>query len=80
MGALAWILVPAVLFAAVVWTVLTVRGGGVSEGRPWWGRPASWMAVWAGLLVLGVVVAPRVFGFALLFLPLVWFRRPRVRR
>lgn len=29
------------------------------------------------LLVLGLVIAPRLFGFAFLFLPLLWIRRPR---
>jgi hypothetical protein len=74
---LALILVPAALFAAVVWLVLTIREGG-SGGLPWGAVPA-WVVVAVALVVLGAVVAPRLFGFTLLFLPLLWMGRGRRR-
>jgi hypothetical protein len=77
-GTLALILVPAAAFAAVVWLVLAARqGGGVVRGRPWWGAPPVWIGVATALLVLGAVVAPRLFGFTFLFLPFLWMRGRR---
>lgn len=40
--------------------------------RPWWGIPSVWVGVAALSIVLGLFVAPRLFGFAFLLLPLVW--------
>ena len=77
MSTLALILVPAALFAAVVWIVLAIREG-APEGRPWGAVPA-WLGVTVALIVLGVLVAPRLFGFTFLLLPLLWMGRGRGR-
>jgi hypothetical protein len=70
---LALILVPAAAFVAVVWLVLAVRrGGGLLRGRPWWGAPPVWIGLATAFLVLGAVVAPRLFGFTFLLLPFLW--------
>jgi hypothetical protein len=75
---LALILVPAVAFAGVVWLVLAIRqGGGVFGGRPWWAAPPVWIGVATAFLVLGALVAPRLFGFTFLFLPFLWMGRRR---
>ncbi|MFB3738931.1 MAG: hypothetical protein ACE14W_08190 [Candidatus Velamenicoccus archaeovorus] len=42
--------------------------------RPWWGNPLVWVGVSAVALVLGLVVAPRLLGGIILFLPLIWVR------
>jgi hypothetical protein len=77
-GTLALILVPAAAFAAVVWLALAVRQGSVvPRDRPWWGAPPVWIAVASAFLILGAVVAPRLFGFAFLFLPFLWRGRRR---
>jgi hypothetical protein len=78
MSTLALILVPAAIFAGAVWLVLAIRqGGGLLRGRPWWGAPPVWIAVATAFLVLGAVVAPRLFGFTFLFLPFLWMSRRR---
>lgn len=86
MSTLAWILVPVVLFAAGLALVLAVRGRRVEpiraagRPRPWWGRPRFWLGVAAVSIVLGLVIAPRVFGFTFLFLPFILVggrRKPR---
>ncbi len=41
--------------------------------RPW-SSPSTWLVLGAAMLVLGIVVLPRLFGFAFLFLPFVWMR------
>jgi hypothetical protein len=43
--------------------------------RPWWGNPLVWVGVSAAFVVLGLLVAPKLFGFAFLFLPFIWIRR-----
>jgi hypothetical protein len=50
--------------------------------RPRWGNPRLWVGVCAGLALLGLVVAPRLFGVAFLLLPFIWMGgfRPRERR
>lgn len=64
------------------------RGFRVVEGRwgpwpgerPWWGRPWTWVMIWALLVTLGVFVAPRYLGGIVILLPFVWMWRPRWRR
>lgn len=59
--------------------------GGEDPGRaarPWWGNPLVWVAVGCAMLLLGLVVAPRMFGVVFMLLPFVWMRglgrrRPR---
>ena len=41
--------------------------------RPLWQRPIFWLGVAAVFLFLGLVVGPRFFGGAFLFLPFFWF-------
>jgi hypothetical protein len=50
--------------------------------RPWWGNPLLWVGACAGLALLGLVVAPRLFGVAFLLLPFIWVSglRRRERR
>jgi hypothetical protein len=75
-GTLALILVPAAVLVAAAWLVLAVatrREG--APGRPRLGLPGLSIAAAAAFLLLGLVVAPRLFGFAILFLPLLWVRR-----
>lgn len=48
--------------------------------RPWWGKPITWIGVSAVLLVIGIVVAPKIFGFTLILLPFMWVSRRGVRR
>jgi hypothetical protein len=36
-----------------------------------------WIGVASALLVLGALVAPRLFGFTFLFLPFLWMNRRR---
>ena len=43
--------------------------------RPWWGNPFLWVGVSAVFVLLGLFVAPKLFGFAFLFLPFIWIRR-----
>jgi hypothetical protein len=47
--------------------------------RPWLGRPHAWLVFAAAFLILGLFVAPKLFGGVFLFFPLFWFRRPRRR-
>ncbi len=88
MSTLAWILVPVVLFMAVVALLLAVRErpgetrGTTDRRRPWWGNPLVWLGVASAFAVVGLVIAPRLFGFTFLFLPFIWVggrRRPRQR-
>jgi hypothetical protein len=51
-----------------------------AAGRPWWGNPLVWLAIVALFVVLGIFVWPGLFGGTFLFLPFVWFWRPRPRR
>jgi hypothetical protein len=37
----------------------------------------AWLAVPAVFVVLGLIVFPRLFGFAFLFIPFIWIARPR---
>ena len=75
-------------FIAIGVTVVVVAIGGVlvaltdggpvrGEGRRALPVPAPWIVLGAVLLVLGVLVMPRLFGFVFLFLPMIWSRRAR---
>lgn len=43
--------------------------------RPWWARLGVWLLVAAVMVVLGVLVSPKLYGFTFLFLPFVWMSR-----
>jgi len=85
------ILVPFAFLAAGVAVFLTVsRNPGVrafEEGaepersaRPLWGSPLMWVGACAVLALLGLVVAPRLFGVVFLVLPFIWIGRLRRRQ
>lgn len=50
--------------------------------RPWWADLRVWLMIAVVVSVVGMVLAPRLFGFGFgfLFLPLFWFRRSGPRR
>ena len=48
--------------------------------RPWLGRPHAWLVFGVVFLILGLLVAPKLFGGVFLFFPLFWFGGPRRRR
>jgi hypothetical protein len=78
MGTLALILVPAALFIGVVVAVLALRDSGVrSSGGA---LPVARILLIAGLLVLGLLVAPRLLGFTFVFLPFLWIAGAGRRR
>ncbi|HZD79698.1 MAG TPA: hypothetical protein VE646_06625 [Actinomycetota bacterium] len=54
-------------------------GEGRGPARPWWGNPLVWLGVMAGSLLLGGVVAPKLLGGVVLFLPFFWVRGLRRR-
>lgn len=76
---------PAFIAIGVTIVVLAVGGAilALTEGGPLrsGGRPlpvpAPWIVLGALLLVLGIVLVPRLLGFTILFLPLIWSRRAR---
>jgi hypothetical protein len=76
------------LVVAVLITALTIssRFGGTinlaaeQPHRPWWGNPVVWLLVGAAFTVVGLFVFPKIFGFAFLFLPLIWISRFGKRR
>lgn len=79
MGTILLILLPLALLVAATVIVLSarIRRPGEATGpplprRPWWGTPSVWVGLSALLIVLGLFVAPRLFGFALLLLPFIW--------
>lgn len=80
MGTLALILVPAALFALVVWLAVGGRADPSVPVRPWWGRPALWAGVCGTFLLFGLFVAPRLLGFTFLFLPFIWMGAGARRR
>lgn len=45
---------------------------GVPADRPWWGNPLLWLALSAVSVLLGIFVAPQLFGGVIVFLPFVW--------
>ena len=53
--------------------------GPEAPARPWWGSPVLWLGVCAVLALLGLFVAPHLFGGVFLFLPFLWIVRPRRR-
>jgi len=77
---------PAFIAIGVTVVVVAVGGGlvALTDGGPVRGTgrralpvPASWLVLGAILVVLGVLVVPRLFGFVFLFLPMIWSRRAR---
>ncbi len=77
------ILVPFAILAAGIGVFLAwstrrefagLEGGEERVSRPWWGNPLVWVAVGCGMLFVGLVVAPRLFGVVFLLLPFVWMR------
>ena len=83
MNAVLRIVVPFLLFVIATGVVLLVTGrmahrDGVprapagTTARPWWGSPLPWFVACAVFALLGLVVAPKLFGVAILFLPFVW--------
>ena len=56
------------------------EAGEPEPDRPWLGRPRAWLVLAAVFLILGLLVAPKLFGGVFLFFPLFWFRGPRRRR
>lgn len=72
-------------FIAIAVTIVVVGAGAaivaLTEDGPLRARgralpvPAPWIVVGALLLVAGIVLVPRLLGFAFLFLPLIWSRR-----
>lgn len=86
MGTVALVVVLFVALVAVTAVVLAAagrlapRGLGDERGRrPLWGNPLLWLGVSAVFAFLGLVVAPRLFGGVVLFLPLLWVGRSRRR-
>ncbi len=73
---------PAVIAIGVTLLVLLVAAivlglRGERRTRLW--MPAPLLVLVVVLAVLGLVVAPRLFGFVFLFLPLLWIRRGPAR-
>lgn len=90
MGTIVLIVALFVVAVAVVALVLWATGrtggraavGGERPRRPLTRSPAFWVGVCAVSLVLGIVVAPRLFGTLIVFLPFILAgglgrRRPR---
>ncbi|MGH2660333.1 MAG: hypothetical protein ACRDHS_11875 [Actinomycetota bacterium] len=82
------ILVPFAFVAASIVVFLTFsRSLGVRSfeedaererfARPWWGSPLVWVGACAALALLGLMVAPRLFGVVFLLLPFIWIGRFR---
>lgn len=75
------VLVGLALFGvARAFRVVEERRGPWPHERPWWGRPWTWLAISALLVILGVFVAPRYLGGIVILLPFVWIWWPRSRR
>ncbi len=73
----------AVFLAMTVRRGIDVLDGGVESERrvrPWWGNPLLWVLACAGFALLGLVIAPRLFGVAFLLLPFIWIRGSRRQR
>ena len=75
-------LIAVVITALAVVVGAAVFGRSASRGvptsgaaRPWWGALGPWAAASVAFLLLGVYVFPRLFGFVVLLLPLIWMRR-----
>ncbi|HEX9774735.1 MAG TPA: hypothetical protein VGB83_04040 [Actinomycetota bacterium] len=61
-----------VAFAVVAARMMTGAGrASAIEGRPWYLNPPSWLGVSAVLMILGLFVAPALFGGAFFVLPLI---------
>jgi hypothetical protein len=73
---LALILVPAVVIFLLGWVVLAAREGRL-EGALRNAPSLRWIGLAAVVTAIGVLFVPRLFGFAVFFLPLLWMRRGR---
>jgi len=65
-------LVTALVAAAAVAVVRHARHRERNPGDPWWRSPAVWFGTCAVFAILGLFVAPKLFGFTFLFLPFLW--------
>ena len=45
--------------------------------RPWWGDPRVWVIAAIASVVVGVLLAPGLFGRVVVFLPFLWLGRAR---
>jgi hypothetical protein len=45
--------------------------------RPWWANPLVWLGLGLVSVLLGVFVWPGLFGFTFIFIPILWWRRPK---
>lgn len=73
----AYLVLPFAVAFALGFVFVTVYRRGGRRWRPWWGDPWLWLALCAVSVVLGVLVWPWLFGGVFVFLPFVWFRRPK---
>ena len=79
----AFVLLGAALFVRAAGALGAAReddDGRRAPGRPWWGNPLLWIGVCAAFAVLGLGIAPRLFGMVFLFLPFIWGGGMRRRR
>jgi uncharacterized membrane protein YhaH (DUF805 family) len=71
------LLVTAIAAAIVVALVALGRSREHDPGRPWWQHAPVWVGVSAVFALVGLFVAPRLFGFTFVFLPFLWMRGGR---
>ncbi len=76
MPTLALILVPAVAIFLLGWVVVAFREGRL-EGALRNAPSLRWIGLAAAVTAIGVLFVPRLFGFVVFLLPLVWMRRGR---
>lgn len=55
-------------------------GTGEPSRRPWWGNPLVWLGIAGVFVLLGLFVAPGLFGGVFIFIPFMWIRIPRRRK
>jgi hypothetical protein len=59
--------------AIAIASLLVARGRRApTAARPWWASPLVWLGAGVAISALGLIVVPRLLGFAFLFLPLLW--------
>lgn len=67
---------PSIMIFLLLSRRLELERPGAAEGvpaeRPWWGNPLLWLAFSVVSVLLGIFVAPQLFGGVILFLPFVW--------
>lgn len=80
MKLLSFVMLAVAVAGLFVWFVRLARVG-IEEtargDRPPWGDPRLWLAAALPLLLVGLVLAPKIFGGAIVFLPFLWIVRPR---